>query len=207
VGRYYGDGYTRLSTGQFTRLRSDWDLVVELARENQFDAFVLGTQLFFQPSQPVPSTFTPLTPRLVQTLRFKRSLALASDATARVQSWNSQNMAAYDSSTTAGSSTAAQTSIATGNQPYLFSAANFNSEQVTQTAARYTAEINRLRTTLLMEMPWDLLMLPRGGIMLTATGSLFDGLYMIDSVERHYSSSFGSRQTVKAVSVAASGET
>jgi prophage tail gpP-like protein len=32
VGRYYGDGYTRLSLGDFSRLRSDWDLVVELAR-------------------------------------------------------------------------------------------------------------------------------------------------------------------------------
>ena len=30
TGRYFGEGYTRLSTGLFSRLRSDWDLVVQL---------------------------------------------------------------------------------------------------------------------------------------------------------------------------------
>ena len=106
IGRYYGDGYTRLSTGQFSRLRSDWDLVVELARENQFDVFVEGTQLFFQPASPIPAVLTPITPGMVQSLRFNRSLTVASSATARVQSWNSQTMACYDSGAGAAASLA-----------------------------------------------------------------------------------------------------
>nr|WP_294527295.1 hypothetical protein [uncultured Rhodopila sp.] len=195
IGRYYGDGYTRLSTGQFSRLRSDWDLVVELARENQFDVFVTGKQLFFQPSSPVPATLTPITPDMVRSMRFNRSLVVAANATARVQAWNSQNMVCYDSSAESTAATNGSTS-----QPFLFSASNSTSTQVTQSAARYTAEINRLRTVLLLEMPWDLAISPRGGIMLGETGSLLDGPYLVDSVERLYSSTSGSRQTVRAVS-------
>src|ERR1700761_1189104 len=48
VGRYYSDGYTKLSLGQFSRLQSDWDLVVQLARQNDFDVFVQGQSLYFQ---------------------------------------------------------------------------------------------------------------------------------------------------------------
>jgi phage protein D len=193
IGRYYRDGYTRLSTGQFSRLRSDWDLVVELARENLFDAFVEGTQLFFQPTLPVPAALIPITPGMVQSMRFERSLAVASSATARVQSWNSQNMASYDSSA------AALPSVGSRTQPFLFSSSNFTSAQVTQSAARYTTEISRLRTTLVIEMPWDLQIVTRSGIVLGETGSSLDGIYLIDGVERYYSPTSGSRQTVKAV--------
>jgi len=201
IGRYYGDGYTRLSTGQFSRLRSDWDLVAELARENQFDVFVAGTQLFFQPVPPIPATLTPITPGMVQSMRFNRSLAVAAGATARVQSWNSQNMACYDS----GANAASASSNGSTSQPFLFSASNFTSAQVTQSAARYAAEINRLQTTLLIEMPWNLEIVPRGGIMLSDTGSVFDGLYVVDSVARHYNTTSGSSQTVRAVPVSGIG--
>ncbi len=99
IGRYYGDGYTRLSTGQFTRLRSDWDLIVELARECEFDVYVAGQTLYFAPSTSIPAVFIPITPAEVQTMRFERALAIASGGAARVQAWNSQAMTVYDSNT------------------------------------------------------------------------------------------------------------
>jgi phage protein D len=203
IGRYYGDGYTRLSTGQFSKLRSDWDLVVQLARENGFDAFVQGNGLFFQPSSTTPATIIPLTPGLVQNLRFERTLSITEDATARVQTWNSQNMASYDSGANQ-SSGSANSSTVSSNQPYLFSTSNFTSAQVTQAAARYSAEVSRLQTTLLAEMPWDLRMTPRTGLMITGTMSSFDGPYLIDSVDRHHSSTSGSKQTIRAISVVGS---
>jgi phage protein D len=195
VGRYYGDGYTRLSTGQFSRLRSDWDLVVELARECEFDVFVSGQTLYFVPSATIPLVFIPITPAEVQTMRFERALAIAPGASARVQAWNSQAMTAYDSDA------ASPSSAGPAGQPYLFSASNLTSDQVGRSAARFTAEINRLRTTLLLEMPWNLTLVPRTGIMLTGTGSLFDGPYVIETVELHFGTTTGSRQTVKAASI------
>ncbi len=203
IGRFYGDGYTRLSTGQFSRLRSDWDLVVELARENQFDVFVEGSQLFFQPSLPIPLIFTPITPSMVQSMRFNRSLAVAASATARVQSWNSQSMACYDS----GANAAPEPMVESTSQPFLFSMSNFTSAQVTQSSARYTSELRRLQTTLHIEMPWDLRIVPRGGILLSETETMLDGLYLVDSIERYYSSTSGSRQTVRAISASGFGST
>ena len=71
VGRYYGDGYTRLSLGQFSRLQSDWDLVVQLARHNNFDVFIQGTVLYFQPAAGFDGVPTRIGLRDVQSARIR----------------------------------------------------------------------------------------------------------------------------------------
>ena len=201
VGRYYGDGYTRLSLGQFSRLRSDWDLIVQLARENSFDVFVQETSLIFQPS----ATWEGLPVRIalgdVRTMRFDQSLTVASSATARVQSWNSQNMASYASNSLDDGADASPALTNSVSQPFLFSAANFTSQQVAESAERYAAELSRLGTVLHIEMPWDLTLSPRTTVLIDETDSMFDATYKVDSIERHYSFSSGSSQTIRAVRV------
>lgn len=199
VGRYYGDGYTRLSLGQFSRLRSDWDLVVQLARENSFDAFVEGNSLYFQP--PVVAGLLPLRVPLqdVKTIRFERALSVASKATARVQSWNSQNMASYSTDGTNDDNNAVPVPSTINDQPFLFSASNLTSQQVADSAERFTAELNRLGIVLHLEMPWDLTLSPRTEIYLDQTNSIFDSNYQIDHVERHFNTISGSSQTIRAV--------
>lgn len=199
VGRYYGDGYTRLSLGQFSRLRSDWDLVVQLARENGFDVYVQGSTLFFQPSTPVDDIPVQIALRDVKTMRLERTLTLHSAAAARVQSWNSLNMASYASNSTGNTAAATATSTAANDQPFLFSASNFTSQQVASSADRYAAELNHLGTALHIEMPWDLALSPRTIILIDETNSLFDTTYRIDHVERHYSTTSGSTQIIRAV--------
>jgi hypothetical protein len=199
VGRYYGDGYTRLSLGQFSRLRSDWDLVVQLARENSFDVFVQGTTLFFQPSTSSGDIPLHLALRDVRTIRFEQALTIASNAKARVQSWNSQNMASYDSNNSGDSSSPSQVSSAANAQPFLFAASNFTSQEVTDSAGRYAAELSRLGTVLHAEMPWNLLLSLRTRIFIDETDSVFDTTYQIDNIERHYSTTSGSNQTIRAV--------
>jgi len=193
VGRYYGDGYTRLSLGRFSRLRSDWDLVVQLARENGFDVFVSGTMLFFQPSTQANSETVPLATSNVQRLRIERALSITASTTARVQSWNSQNMASYDSN-----SAAAQSTATPGDQAFLFSSSNLTSQQVTDAAGRYTSELNRLASMLHVDMPWDLTLTPRTVVLLQGTNSVLDTTYRIDSIERHFNSKSGSTQSVRA---------
>jgi phage protein D len=201
VGRYYDGGYTRLSLGQFSRLRSDWDLMVQLARENSFDVFVQGSSLFFRPSTSSGDTPVHIGLRDVKTIRFERTLTIPSSTTARVQTWNSQNMTTYDSNGPGDGTSAAQTPSATNGQPYLFSASNFTSQQVTDSAGRYAAELSRLGTLLHIEMPWDLTLSPRTEILIDETGSQFDTTYRIDSIERHYSATSGSSQVIRAVIV------
>ena len=204
VGRYYGDGYTRLSLGQFSRLRSDWDLVVQLARENGFDVYVQGSTLFFQPSTPFDDIPVQIAIRDVKTIRLERTLTLHSAAVARVQSWNSQNMASYASNSSQVAAAETATSAATNDQPFLFSASNFTSQQVASSADRYAAELNHFDTALHIEMPWDLALSPRTIILIDETNSLFDTTYRIDHVERYYSTTSGSTQIIRAVIISAS---
>jgi hypothetical protein len=203
VGRYYGDGYTRLSLGMFSRLRSDWDLVVQLARENGFDVYVQGSTLFFQPSTSFDDIPVQIALRDVKTIRLERTLTLRSAAVARVQSWNSQNMTPYASNSSEDAAAVTATSAATNGQPFLFSAANFTSQQVVSSADRYATELNHLGTALHIEMPWDLALSPRTIILIDETNSLFDTTYRIDHVERHYSTTSGSIQILRAVVISA----
>ena len=201
VGRYYGDGHTRLSLGQFFRLRSDWDLVVQLARENGFDVFVQNTTFFFQPSASVADGPIRIALRDLKAIRFESTLGLGSQINARVQSWNSQNMTSYDSDYAGASSGLGTSPPSSGGARFLFSASNFTSQQVTDSAARYTAELNRLRSVLHIEMPFEFKLWPRRTILIDETDSSLDGIYRIENIERHYSTVAGSNQMIRATAI------
>jgi hypothetical protein len=201
TGRYFGEGYTRLSTSLYSRLRSDWDVVVQLARENDFDVFVKGRTLYFVPATKIPLDIVTLTPDDIVDMRLERSLAVAPTATVKVQSWNCQNMAPHSGGASGEAGNLSTTAAGSESQPYLFSVPNLTSEQAAQAAASYVAEIGRLRTTLLLEMPWNIDMAPRTGAMLTKTGAPLDGLYRVESIERRYNSVAGSVQSVRAVPI------
>jgi phage protein D len=198
VGRYYGDGYTRLSLGDFSKQRSDWDLLVQLARENSFDVFVEGRTLFFQPSSAIWGVPVRLAPSDVLGMRIERNLVLPSDTSARVQSWNSQNMASYASDDGADGLDPASLTSSASRPPYLFSASNLTQQQAANSADRYAAELGRLSTMLHIEMPWDLTLKPRMLILLSGTGSVLDNIYRLDAIDRHYSSATGSTQCLRA---------
>ena len=197
IGRYYGDGYTRMSIGQFSRLRSDWDLIVELARECAFDVFVQGKNLFFQPSSTIGILPVRLPLESLKTIRFERNLTIQSQSAAVVQSWDSQYMTANGSSS--GSATASATTSPV--QPYLFSASNLTAQQVADSAQRYSTELQRLAVTLHAEMPLEPSLMPRTIILVDQTDSQFDTLFQIDSIERHYDSACGSTQIMRGILV------
>jgi hypothetical protein len=196
IGRYYGDGYSKLSLGQYSRIQSDWDLLVQIARQNEFDLFVQGQSLFFQ---PVSTSDFPVavSMRDIQHLRIERIFSMPENNAANVQSWNSQNMAAYQSANADDNATSSETP-ASGTLPFLFSGSNYTSQQVTNLAQQYNNELSRLKTVLHMDMPWDLTLAPRTTVLLCETNSEFDTLYRIESIERHYSSMSGSLQTIYA---------
>jgi hypothetical protein len=200
IGRYYGDGYSKLSLGQFSRLQSDWDAVVLLARHSGYDAFVQGQSLYFQPEVgPADGSF-PISIQDVRSMRIERDLRFASSSTAAVQSWNSQNMAAYRSNNGSGGVRQDQGS-SKESAPFLFSGSNCTPQQVDDLAMRYAQELDRLGTLLHLDMPWDLALSPRAAILLNGTNSSFDTMYKIDSIERRYSSYSGSSQVVRAAQV------
>ncbi len=198
VGRYYADDYTRLSLGQFSRLRSDWDLVVQLARENTYDAFVTGRILNFT---PVSNEFTDIyfiDKCNVSAMRIDRTLAIGNVPVIRMQSWNSQNVASYISNGVTSINSSDEASSTSAVQSYLFSGSNLTSQQVDQAATRYGAEISRLQRILTIQMPWDLVLTPRTAVCLATKASVLDGLYRIESIDRHYSVNAKSHQHLRA---------
>jgi hypothetical protein len=203
IGRYYGDGHTKLSLGQFSRIQSDWDLVVQLARLSNFDVFVQAKSLHFRPASRYTDSPVFIDLRDMKRVRIERNLNTAASTTATVQSWNSRNMAAYQSSSVSEPA-AANAGPPSGAKPsFLFSGSNYTSGQVSDLAGRYAAELGRLTTILEMDMPWDLSLSPRTVILLSNTDSSFDTTYQIDSIERHYSSTSGSAQALRAAQISA----
>ncbi|WP_428486733.1 hypothetical protein [Rhodopila sp.] len=199
VGRFFGDGYTKLSLGQFSDLRSNWDLVVQLARAKNYDVFVEGTTLNFQPAGEASLMAIPISAGDVTAMRLERNLTVDSSNRVTVQSWNSQQMSAYNSGGSTPSAVLPD-SYGTWGTGYLFSKSNLTSLQTDMYANQYASEVSRLQTVLHMNMPWSLEISPRSVVLLQDTDSSFDGLYQVDCVERHYSSSSGSSQTIRAVS-------
>jgi phage protein D len=55
VGRYYSADHNRVTLDRFTRASTEWDLLVWLAQQENFDVFVTGTSLYFQPAQTDPT--------------------------------------------------------------------------------------------------------------------------------------------------------
>jgi hypothetical protein len=200
VGRYFGDGFTKLSLGQSSRARSDWDLIAQLARERNYDAFVQGSALVFQPAADASQMSVQISPGDVSAMRLERSFAIDPTTTVKVQSWNSQRVALYSSANSDQSVTPSPGSAIANPQGYLFSQSNLTPSQADVAMQQYSNEVGRLQTVLHIEMPWNLAISARSLILLQNTGTSFDGLYQVDCIERRYSSATGSEQTVTAVS-------
>ena len=198
VGRYVADNYTKLSLGQFSRFRSDWDMVVQLARENNFDIFVEGRTLYFQPAISLAPAARRLLRSDYERIRLERVLSSGITPSVRVQSWNNQNMAPYVSDNASSMDGTDQATGMSSTASYLFSTANLTSQQVDQSAARYAREVRRLQVVALIEGPWDLTLTPRTSFCIAETYSNLDGPYQVESIDRHFASSSGSSQSIRA---------
>jgi phage protein D len=199
VGRFYGDGYTRVSLGQFSKIQSDWDLVAQLARENQFDAYVLLSTLYFAPQNVSMAPAATLSFQNTTALRIDRRLAASIQNNIRIQSWNSQSMASYIKGPAVVQVGTFLTAPAGVASPYLFSAPNLIQSQADADAVRYQSEVSRLQTVLEVEMPFNPSVRARSLIQITGISPSINGNYLVDFVETNYRASSGTTQRVSAI--------
>jgi hypothetical protein len=198
VGRYYSSDYTQLSLAQYSRFRTDWDLVVQLARENQFDVFVVGSQLYFRPAADSGSIPYILLPDDVTSLNLQRALAVSASPVATIQSWSSQMKTVYSTNDGASGTGGGPDATVSRGGGYLFSQPNLTFEQVDQAAQRYIAELTRLRTILSVGMAWNFDIAPRMTLGLDMPWMDPDAQYRVESIDRHYNTVRGSTQNVRA---------
>lgn len=181
VGRYYQSEHDSLTLNQFTRATTEWDLLVFLARQENFDVFVQGHELYFQPSTTLNNVTLSIRPTDVTGLRLGRSLLLAQDIEVVVKSWNSrQNLACIQRATT----TASGSTAFVPPQSYVYVKPNLTPQDASKFANQRLAELTRHARTVEIRMPGELTLTPRGIIALEGTGTSFDQTYYVDAIER-----------------------
>lgn len=198
VGRFYESDHELLTLSRFSTATTEWDLLIDLARRENFDAFVEGNSLFFQPVANLATIDRTLCPSELREFRMSRSLILARDIQITVQSWNSQQQAAYSERITSIVSQGRLGDESRGRLRYVVTRPNLTPDKATTLAQQKLAEVSRHERTIEFVMPGELTLTARSTIALQGTGGDFDQTYYVDSVERTIRPRTGFTQRVRA---------
>ena len=195
IGRYYEDAHAISGLDQFSRLTTQWDLLVYLARQEGFDLFFSGRVLNFQPSGQSAQSMV-VTSQDCTALRLKRSLVLSRDIELTIRSWNSRQQTAYVQSflgVAAGGG-------ATPPIKYRTTHPNLTPDQITSLGFRRIAELASHERCVEIEMPGELVLTPRDQLTVVGTSTQFDQIYQVQAIHRclHPGSGFG--ELITAVS-------
>ncbi len=196
VGRYYEVDHDHTTNNEFGRTTTEWDLLTYLAHIEDFDCFVHGTSLYFQPRvlPTAPAYLLKWTPpaddALMQSnaidLRLERSLTLAKDIKVIVKSWSSKQGRSFEKSAT-GLGTKKSKAIpgGTSTQQYVLIRPNLTEDQALKLAQSTLAELTKHERIIHWHSPADLILTPRQMVQLQGTQSDFDQVYYIDTISRH----------------------
>ena len=203
VGRYYAAEHDSITLDQFSRTTTEWDLLVFLARQEQFDVGVQGSTLSFNP--PSQTQTATLAPGDLISLRAERSLTLSGSIQVTVKSWNTRQQRAF-TQTASSSSASGQDGDEEGPpRAYVYVVPNLTTDQAVRFAQQRLAELTRHERTLSLTMPGELTLAPRAVISFEGTGTAFDQAYQIDSIDRRLSADSGFIQVVRASNLASDG--
>jgi len=209
--RYYTQDHDKITLNDFTRVTNEWDLLTFLAQQENFDVFVFGNTLYFQPStapgqNPIAFNFDAASqPYLISngvSPKLKRALTLARDITVTVQSWSSKQQSAFKvtakaTGTRAQSGAASTKAGATTTQNYVLTRPNLTHDQAQTLANQTLGQLSAHERVVSIEMPGDVTMQPRQGLRISGTGTNFDMDYYISDITRMISAE-GFTQTVSA---------
>lgn len=199
VGRYYGGSYAAATLDQFTRATTEWDLLVYLARYEQYDVFVKATALYFQPKGDPSTATTVLRPQDVSRIMLKRTLSLAGDVEVTIKSWNSQSQqmtVETVQSSVSSPISASGSGSAVAPKQYVTVRPNLSPDVALRFAQQQITEICRHERAVEIVMPGDLTLMAGDTILLEGTDTAFDQAYYVDSIRRQLQSNTGFHQSV-----------
>lgn len=205
VGRYYDGEHDSITLNEFSRVTTEWDLLVLLARHEGFDVFIQGQNLYFQPATGGTGQAISLRPSDVTELQLERSLTLARDIEVVVKSWNARQNSAFIQRARADRSAGSRRTSAQP-QRYVFVRPNLTSAEALKLAQRKLSELSRHERTIRITMPGELTLTPRSLITLEGTGTEFDQLYYVDVVERRLRRNGGLLQHILARNASPAGD-
>lgn len=209
TGRYYQLEHDKLTTGNFHKQTTEWDLLTFLAQQEGYaPPFVIGRTLYFQPedtgnAQPMQIVYKPrgsaAYPILnaASDMRLERSLTLAKDIQVTAVTWNSKKKQPH---TTVGKAQGARSpnSRKSPTQNYVvYAPPNATPEQVDRLVEAKLKELSRHERIVNFTMPGELSLDQRSKLTLSGTGTSFDQEYFIDTVERRMDTEGGFMQHVR----------
>jgi phage protein D len=204
AGRYYHGENSQIAYNQFNQASTEWDLLVFLARCENYDIFVSGNVLYFQPTAIASTVSALLRAKDLISLKLRRRLRLSGDIVASVKSWNSKQSTAIVQTAVSrrlSYASAAGPLGASPTQQYYLVRPNLSATDAAKFAQNQVQELSRHEQCIEFSMPGELSLMARTTFLLQGTNSDFDQIYQIDSIERAFSPSSGFLQHVSAHSI------
>jgi phage protein D len=201
VGRFYQSDHESVTLDRFSGATTEWDLLVYLARQESYDAFVAGSNLYFQPAAQTSTVNQVIYSTDMIELRLERMLTLAREIQVTVQSWNSLQQIAFTESVSGAISESSPNDLSPSASPiqhYIVVRPNLTPDRALTLAQQRMSELTRHERVIDFSMPGELMLTPRSTIMLDGTGTEFDQVYFIDSIERTFRPQTGFIQRVRA---------
>jgi phage protein D len=182
-----------------------WDIITKLAQVEQFQVYVKGSSLYFEPRTPPNAnpyvirwtaegngnTVVSNAPKLT----FSRNLSIAKNLKVRVLSFDQKTKKTVnevaDRKRIYSSTTNKASKSTEPPQEYVYNLPNLTSNQAQKRAQSILTEISAHEMTVHAELPGDLLLTPQNIVQVTGTGSAFDQTYFPQSVTRTYSMTDG----------------
>ena len=196
VGRYWNSDYAKLALGNYGRVRSAWDILVQLAVQEEFSVYVVGEQLFFVPIDPAAAPVAVIYPGRCIKISVDRSLRIAGDIEILVRSWNSRTrQGCAAGAVVTGTGGAGWKKILV--RPNLLAS---DAQLIANHAAWEMASHERV---VRFSRPGEGGLAVRAVITLAGSGLDFDQNYVIDEIEREISVTGGFIEHVRARSASA----
>lgn len=204
AGQFADNAYASLS-----RSIPMWDIIVFLAQQEGFDAYVTGSTLYFGPPQAETdaSPFSIFVGRdtagrvqsNARVLKLPRSLTLAQDISVTVLSHGVASAEVVKATATRAGKFAVRSSAskaAQTEQSYVIRKPNLSQEQAQLLANSLLADITSHERVMEATMEGDESLSVRRQAKISGTGTSFDTSYFIDRITRTYSVSGGFDMTI-----------
>lgn len=210
VGTYYSQNHVDINQEQ-----SEWDILVRLAEYENFDVFVKGKELHFQPKASetgdryaITYTFDQYQPTAsVTAIRFERSLTIIKGVVVNVRSWNAKQKKAFVAAWPKAVKTAKPGQLgASSPLQYHFTIPGLTQDQAIKAAHDRYNRIVQHTVKMSADLPGDDLLDCSKVVQVRGTSTSWDQDYYPDSVKRSMSVDEGYRMTVTGKNIDASTE-
>lgn len=202
VGRPDADGKDYIALPLHSRRMSDWDILTDLARQENFDVYIISRVLYFRPATASTSSTVRISADNVVGLRLNRRPSVSQPCQVRVHTWNSWQR----TSTTEEAQFAPDGGTTSSSRVFNIVEPGLDSETAISIARRQLESILAQEYRVDFSVLVPVRLYPRDNIALCGTDSLFDQIYRIEMVEAQYHPSTGFRQRIHAVGLAARSE-